>query len=68
MDFDERQKTLANLRAIAEESMRVADVARNTIPILDNLDMEFERKTELNGIDITFLFLRQHYNVLAGIF
>ena len=50
-------KTFANMRTIAQESERVADVAHNARQILDDLDKEFERKTSLNGTDITFLFL-----------
>jgi hypothetical protein len=45
------------MREIANESLRVADVAHNARQILDDLDAEFEEKTELTGTDITFLFL-----------
>jgi len=44
------------MRTIAEESNRVADVAHNAKQILDNLDTEFESKTKLNKVDVSFLF------------
>ena len=50
-------KTLRNMKKIIDESNRVADVAHNAPKILDDLDREFEQKTQLNGLDITFLFL-----------
>ena len=57
-DFDElTDKTLRNMQKIADESNRVADVAHNARQILDDLDREFEQKTKLNGLDITFMFL-----------
>lgn len=49
--------TLSNMGKIANESYRVADVARNSREILDNLDKEFEEKTGLKGKDIAFLFV-----------
>jgi len=45
------------MREIADESLRVAEVARNASRILDDLDAEFEKRTGLNKIDITFLLL-----------
>lgn len=57
-DLDERtDKTLRNMQKIADESNRVADVAHNAPKILDDLDREFEQKTKLNGLDITFMFI-----------
>ena len=57
-DLDERtDKTLRNMQKIAAESNRVADVAHNAPQILDDLDREFEQKTKLNSLDITFMFL-----------
>ncbi len=57
-DLDERSgKTLRNMQKVIDESNRVADVAHNSRQILDNLDREFEQKTQLNGLDITFMFL-----------
>ena len=57
-DLDERSgKTLRNMEKVINESNRVADVAHNAKNILDDLDREFEQKTKLNGLDITFLFL-----------
>lgn len=48
--------TLSNMNKIADESSRVADVARNSKIILDDLDKEFELQTGLAGNDIKFLF------------
>lgn len=57
-ELDSRtDKTLRNMHKIADESNRVADVAHNAKNILDDLDREFEQKTKLNGLDITFMFL-----------
>ncbi|MBQ6971636.1 MAG: hypothetical protein IJP86_04690 [Synergistaceae bacterium] len=57
-DLDSRtDKTLRNMQKIADESNRVADVAHNAPKILDDLDREFEQKTKLNGLDITFMFI-----------
>jgi hypothetical protein len=50
-------KTLENMNTIAMESYRVADVAQNAKSILAELNEEFEYKTKLNGVDISFLFL-----------
>ena len=50
-------KTQRNLAKAAAESERVADVAHDAKKILDDLDREFEEETQLNGLDITFLFL-----------
>lgn len=49
-------KTVENMETVADESKRVAAVAHNAREILDELDIEFENKTGLNGDDITFLF------------
>lgn len=48
--------TLHNMKLIAEESNRVADVAHNSEKILADLDKEFESQTGLKGNDIKFLF------------
>lgn len=49
-------KTMENMNLIAEESKRVADVARLSESILSNLDIEFEKQTGLNQTDLSFLF------------
>lgn len=49
--------TLNNMRSIADESNRVADVAHNAEQILADLNAEFEYKTKLNKTDWGFLFL-----------
>lgn len=56
--------TFNNMKEIAKESERVADVALNSKEILDNLDLEFEEKTGLKGQDIAFLFLATGLQVL----
>lgn len=48
--------TLNNMQKIADESIRVADVAHNSKQILEDLDREFEACTGLTGTDIKFLF------------
>lgn len=48
--------TLHNMKVIASESYRVADVARNSKEIIASLDAEFEEATGLNRTDIAFLF------------
>lgn len=56
-DLAERSnRTLDNMKTIADESKRVADVAHNARAILDNLEREFERQTKLDKVDIGFLF------------
>ena len=50
-------KTQRNLAKASAEAQRVADVAHNAPKILDDLDREFEQKTSLNRLDITFMFL-----------
>ena len=48
--------TLNNMQKLADESSRVAEVAHNAANYLDNLDIEFEKATGLQGNDIKFLF------------
>ena len=48
--------TLNNMQKLADESSRVAKVAHNAANYLDNLDIEFEKATGLQGNDIKFLF------------
>lgn len=48
--------TLRNMEKIANESLRVAEVAHNAPQILDDLDKEFESITGLDSKDIKFLF------------
>lgn len=50
------EKTLRNIEDIANESFRVAKVAHNSREIIDNLDLEFERQTGFNSLDVKFLF------------
>ena len=47
---------LSDMRETANESVRVADVARNAKQTLEDLDAEFEKRTDLDKIDVTFLF------------
>ena len=48
--------TFNNMQVIADESLRVAEVAHNSREILENLDAEFERQTGLDKTDVKFLF------------
>lgn len=52
----ETQKTLSNMKIIRTETERVESVAHNAESILDDLDAQFEEKTGLTKIDVTFLF------------
>ena len=47
---------LHNMHSIADESIRVAEVAHNSHQILEDLDAEFESQTGLKGNDVKFLF------------
>ena len=49
--------TLNNMQKIANESLRVADVAHNSRQIIADLDREFESQTGLQGKDLLFLFV-----------
>lgn len=53
----ESAKTFRNMDKIINESQRVAEVARNSEQILDDLDREFEEQTGLKGKDVAFLFV-----------
>ena len=48
---------LINMKILADESLRVAEVAHNSETILDNLDKEFEKQTGLQEPDIKILFI-----------
>lgn len=48
--------TLNNMQVIADESLRVAEIANNSREIIENLDKEFERQTGLDKTDVKFLF------------
>lgn len=54
--FSESNDDLVSLNKIINESYRVAEVAKNSKDILDNLEKQFEKCTGLDGIDVTFLF------------
>lgn len=47
---------LDNLQALADESLRVANVAHSSREILEELDNEFEKQTGLQKADFAFLF------------
>jgi hypothetical protein len=49
-------ETLKNMNTIANESLRVAEVAHNSKAIIDNLELEFQRQTGFNSLDVKFLF------------
>ena len=44
------------LHRVAEESNRVANVAKNADLIISNLDKQFESVTKLDSVDVKFLF------------
>ena len=48
--------TLHNMHSMADESIRVAEVAHNSHQILEDLDAEFESQSGLKGNDVKFLF------------
>ena len=48
--------TLNNMQVIADESLRVAEVAHNSRQLLEGLDAEFEKQTGLDKTDVKFLF------------
>ncbi len=50
-------KTLSDMQKMIDESYRVIDLAHHSGKILDDLDAEFERQTELQENDIRFLFV-----------
>lgn len=54
---DNARSTLNSMKAIADESNRVAEVAHKSTEILDELDREFESQTGLKKVDIAFLFV-----------
>ena len=56
--------TLNNMQKIADESLRVANVAHNSEEIINDLDREFERATRLQGNDVKFLFAAVGLQVL----
>jgi hypothetical protein len=55
--FEKSEAILKNMEQVAQESIRVTIVASNAQQILDELDDEFEKRTSLNKLDQTFLFL-----------
>lgn len=50
------EKDLQGMKALAEESQRVGDIAHDSENIIDDIDIRFEQLTSLNNADITFLF------------
>jgi len=53
---DNSDKTFRNIEKIADESFRVANVARDSEILLNGLDDEFEKQTGLDRKDVSFLF------------
>lgn len=54
--FENANKSICKLNEIAEESGRVAMVAKNAERIINNLDINFKEATSLNDFDVNFLF------------
>lgn len=50
------ERALDNMDKIAAESKRVGELAHHARSTLDALDMEFERQTKLDKLDVSFLF------------
>jgi len=50
------EMSVDNTKTVAEESRRVSAVARDAVVIIENIDREFERQTNLNNTDVIFLF------------
>lgn len=46
-----------DMEKVASESMRVAEIAKYSDVLIDNIDEQFEKATKLKGIDVNFLFL-----------
>lgn len=61
-------KTLKNIDKLANESLRVADVANHSEKIIEDLDKEFEEATGLNGKDVKFLFAAMGLQFLRIVF
>ena len=55
--IENSEKVIGDMQKITDESYRVANVAKNSRKIINNLDIEFEEQTGLKGRDIKFLFL-----------
>lgn len=53
---------------IAQESMRVAEVAGNSEKIISNLDHQFELCTGLNSLDVSILFLATALQIVRQYF
>lgn len=51
------EQLVSHLNQVIDEEQRVATLSRNAPSVIENLDRDFEKKTRLNGTDITFLFL-----------
>lgn len=55
--FEDVNSEIKNLRNLAFESKRVANVSHNSKMIIDNIDERFSKLTKLNKVDISFLFV-----------
>lgn len=54
--FDTKRET-KHFQEIAAESSRVADVARDSTLIVEEIDQQFRKATKLNDTDMAFLFV-----------
>ena len=61
------QNVIDNMQVIADESLRVAQVAKNAGTLLDNLENEFEKQTGFNKTDCVFLFFATALQVLRWV-
>ena len=51
------EKVNRDMNIIIKENHRVAKVAHNAEYLINDLENEFSKQTELNGVDVSFLFL-----------
>lgn len=54
--MDDVKVEVEKIKRLSSEAGRVANVAKNTSIIIDDIDRQFEQVTKLNKIDSTFLF------------
>lgn len=61
------EQTLKNMETITSESFRVAEIAHNSKEILENLELEFQKQTGLNKVDVNFLFFATALQVIKWV-
>jgi hypothetical protein len=61
------QQDIANLYTVANEAGRISRMARDVHIVIEDIDRQFEEKTKLRKIDITFLFFAAALQTLRWI-